>query len=78
MVQINGERPVHYHSKERVGQVIGAFCKSVIYMVNLESKLITEGNANIREKGQQIRSLYVVEELVISAYLREMRFQSYG
>lgn len=78
MVQINGERPVHYHSKVRVGQVIGAFCKSVIYMVNLESKLITEGNANIREKGQQIRSLCVVEEVVISAYLREMRFQSYG
>lgn len=68
MVQINGERPVHYYSKERAGQVIRAFCKRVINMVNLESKLITEGNANIREKGQQIRSLYVVEELVISAY----------
>lgn len=30
-------------------------------MVNLEFKLIREGNVNIREKSQQIRSLYVVD-----------------
>lgn len=30
-------------------------------MVHLEFKLIRKGNVNIREKSQQIRSLYVVD-----------------
>lgn len=36
-------------------------------MVHLESKLVREGNENIREKNPQSRSLYVVEELVVSS-----------
>lgn len=43
-------------------------------MTDLESKLVREENENTREKGQQIKSVYVVKELVISGYLREMRF----
>lgn len=44
-------------------------------MVHLESKLVREGNESIREKNPQSRSLYVVEELVVSSYLRQTRSQ---
>lgn len=76
MVQISGERTIHYCSRQREwDKWFELFCKGGIKVVDLESKWVQEENKNRGEKGEQIWSLCVVEELVGSGYLWEIRFQ---